>query len=76
MPISKIQTIGPKLFVGLILAPFYTSVLVILTELIILVIASIYLMIHPILHWTLLWNFPVILLSWLRIFAAMLFPAL
>ncbi|ABS77879.1 ABC transporter permease [Coxiella burnetii] len=76
MPTSQTQTIVSKLIAGLILAPFCTWVVVMVTQLIILGIASLFLIIHPILPWTALWSAPVILSAWLHIFAVILFQAL
>ncbi len=75
MPISQTQTIISKLIAGLILAPFCTWVVVMVAQLFILCVASLFLIIHPIVNWSVLWSPSVILLSWLRIFGAMLLQA-
>lgn len=76
MPISQTQTICSKLFAGLILAPFCTWVVIMVTQLAILCIASLFFMAHPVIQWTELWNIPVILMTWLRLFAVMIVQAL
>jgi len=76
MPISQTQTLASKLIAGLVLAPFCTWVVVMVTQVFALCIVSIFLVIHPVMAWTTLWDPSAILLSWLRIFAAMLVQGL
>lgn len=72
MPVGQSQTIISKLFAGLILAPFCTWVAMMVTQVIILGLGSIFLLKYPILNWTILWSPAEMFKVWGEILGVML----
>lgn len=76
LPIGQTKTMLSKLIAGLVLAPFCTWVSMMVTEIIIFFIASLFFMFHPIISWTNLWHPLIIMHTWVEIFLVMLLQGL
>jgi ABC-2 type transport system permease protein len=76
LPISETQTISSKLIAGNVLAPFCTWVCMMVVQLLLLVIASVFLMVHPVMPWIDLWRPFTMISTWLHIFELMIVQGL
>lgn len=76
LPINQTKTMLSKLIAGLVLAPFCAWVSMMVTEVIIFILASLFFMIHPVISWTNLWHPLIIMHTWADIFLVMLLQGL
>ncbi len=76
MPISTTQTIFSKLITGLVLAPICSWIIMMITQLLVLIIVSIFLATHPVFDWKLVWSPGIILWTWVKMIGFMIFQGL
>lgn len=72
MPINQRQVISAKVVAGAIVAPLFAWFTLVMTQLILLIFACIFLMAHPAMDWISLWAWPQLLLAWLKILVVMI----
>lgn len=76
MPISQSQTLLAKVIAAVILAPCLAWLTLVITQLILLIFASVFLLFHPVMPWQLLWSPGHLLVSWLTMWLVMVVQAL
>ena len=76
MPISQWQSVLAKVVAGVIVAPLFAWFTLVMTQLILLIFASVFMMAHPVIEWTSLWNWSQLLFVWLKILAVMMVQAI
>lgn len=73
LPVSETQTVLSKLIAGNVLAPFCTWVCMMVVQLVMLALTSLFLMAHGHGDWYLLWLPMTLIVTWLHVFMLMLF---
>ena len=72
MPTTQKQTMASKLIAGLIIAPLCTITCMMVTQLVVLFLATLFFMMHPLIAWTSLWHPFQMIKLWLEVFLVFL----
>lgn len=76
MPISQAQTLLSKVVAGVVVAPCLAWVTLVLTQLILLIFATVFLWAHPLMAWQALWSPGQLMMMWAEAWLVMVVQAL